>query len=71
MVTAVVKIHFTIYLLTNFIENAIKLDRAFYQHRVRTRTKTGLAVKVPVHDYKQRDTSGNYATRASSLFNSL
>ena len=52
MVTAVVKIHFTIYVLTNFIENAIKSDRAFYQHRVRTRTKTGFAVQVPVHDYK-------------------
>ena len=52
MVIAVVKIHFTIYVLTNFIENAIKSDRAFYQHRVRTRMKPGLGVQVPVHDYK-------------------
>ena len=37
----------------NLIENAIKSDRAFDQHRVRTRAKTGLAVQVPdpVHDY--------------------
>ena len=35
-----------------FFEYAIKSDRAFYQHRVRTRTKTGLGVQVPVHDYK-------------------
>ena len=48
----VVKVHFTIYVLTNFIENAIKSDRAFYQHRVSTITKTGLGVQVPVHDYK-------------------
>ena len=47
-----VKIHFTTYVLSNFIEYAIKSDRAFYQHRVRTRTKTGLGVQVPVHDYK-------------------
>ena len=69
----VVKIHFTIYVLSNFIEYAIKSDRAFYQHRLRTRTKTGLVVQVPAYDYKHsnRDTSGNYATRASSLFNSL
>ena len=52
MVTAVVKIHFTIYVLTNFIENAIKSDRGFNQHRIRTRTKTGLGVQIPVHDYK-------------------
>ena len=42
----------TIYVLTNFIKNAIKSDRAFYQHHIRARTKTGLAVQVPVHDYK-------------------
>ena len=56
------KIHFIIYVLTNFIENAIKSDREFYQHRVRTRAKTGLVVQLPVHDYKkqQKDTSGNY-----------
>ena len=45
-----VKIHSIIYILTYFIEYAIKSDRSFYQHRVRT--KTGLAVQVPVHDYK-------------------
>ena len=45
-----VEIHFTIYVLPNFIKYAIKSDRAFY--RVRTRTKTGLGVQVPVHDYK-------------------
>ena len=50
MVTAVENIHFTIYVLTNFIENAIKSDRAFYQYHVRTRAKTGLGVQVPVHD---------------------
>ena len=49
-VASVVKIHFTIYVLSNFIENAIKSDRAFDQHRVRT--KTGLGVQVTVHDYK-------------------
>ena len=49
-----VKIHFTIYVLSNFIEYAIKSDRAFYQHRVRTKTKTGLGVQVPVHNYKGR-----------------
>ena len=54
VVIAVVKIHFTVYVLTNFIENAKKSDRSFYQHRVRARTKPGLGVQVPVHDYKPR-----------------
>ena len=47
-----VEIHFTIYVLSNFIKYAIKSDRAFYQQRIRTRTKTGLGVQVPLHDYK-------------------